>query len=100
MANSFSEKQSSNKVVVIGAGIAGLTAAYRLQQQGIDVELYEARSRVGGRILTVQVNDQMAELGALNLFDGGEAEHLCRLIDELGLKILSDILLFNHAYFT
>jgi len=101
MAFSFSEQQSSpKKVVVIGAGIAGLTTAYRLQQQGIDVEIYEARARVGGRILTVKVNDQIGELGAQSLFDGGESENLCCLINECGLEILSDTISLNHAYFT
>jgi monoamine oxidase len=100
MAFSISEQQSPPKVVVIGAGIAGLTAAYRLQQQGVDVKLYEARARVGGRILTVHINDQMGELGAQSLFDGGEAENLCRLIDESDLEIQSDTILIDHAYFT
>lgn len=101
MAFSLSEQQQSPpKVVVIGAGMAGLTAAYRLQQQGVDVELYEARLRVGGRILSVQVNEQMGELGAQSLFDGGEAENLCRLIDESDLEIINDIILVSRAYFT
>jgi monoamine oxidase len=38
------------KVLVVGAGIAGLTAAYRLRQAGVFVDIIEARSRVGGRI--------------------------------------------------
>ena len=100
MVFSVSAQESPPKVVVIGAGIAGLTTAYRLQQQGVDVELYEARSRVGGRILTVQVNDQMGELGAQSLFDGGEAENLCCLIKESDLEIQSDTILIDHAYFT
>ena len=36
----------SKKVVVISAGIAGLTAAYRLIQKGIDVHVYEAKPRI------------------------------------------------------
>jgi monoamine oxidase len=100
MAFSIAEQQSSPKVVVIGAGIAGLTTAYRLHQQGINVELYEARARVGGRILTVKVNDQIGELGAQSLFDGGKAENLCRLIHESDLEIESDTILIDLAYFT
>ena len=38
------------KVLVVGAGIAGLTAAYRLRQAGVPVDIIEARNRVGGRI--------------------------------------------------
>ena len=35
------------KVVVVGAGFAGLTTAYRLNQKGMDVHVYEERNRVG-----------------------------------------------------
>ncbi|MHC5915738.1 MAG: flavin monoamine oxidase family protein [Nostoc sp.] len=38
------------KVLVVGAGIAGLTAAYRLRQAGVPVDIIEARNRVGGRM--------------------------------------------------
>jgi len=38
------------KVVVIGAGLAGLCAAYELDGLGYDVTVYEARDRVGGRV--------------------------------------------------
>ncbi len=41
-----------NDVVVIGAGLAGLTAARELQRLGHNVYVYEARSRPGGRIWT------------------------------------------------
>lgn len=42
------------RVVVVGAGVSGLTAAYRLQARGFDVRVLEAQPRVGGRILTVR----------------------------------------------
>ncbi len=43
--------QSGNSpVLVVGAGIAGLTAAYRLKQAGVPVDVIEARNQVGGRI--------------------------------------------------
>jgi len=74
------------KVVVVGAGLAGLTTAYRLQQVGYDVEVFEARGRVGGRVFTVQVGGRPAELGGQNLLDGGKAENILSLIEELGLE--------------
>ncbi|MFD0620545.1 flavin monoamine oxidase family protein [Paenibacillus sp. GCM10027629] len=40
------------RVVVVGAGLAGLSAAYRLKQAGIHAQVYEASSRVGGRCWT------------------------------------------------
>jgi monoamine oxidase len=39
-------------ILVIGAGIAGLSAAYHLQQAGRDVIVFEARNRIGGRVHT------------------------------------------------
>ncbi|OKH54527.1 hypothetical protein NIES2101_06860 [Calothrix sp. HK-06] len=38
------------KVLIVGAGIAGLTAGYRLKQAGVPVDIIEVRNRVGGRI--------------------------------------------------
>ena len=46
-------------VVVLGAGIAGLTAAYELEQAGFLVTLLEARTRVGGRAWTVRGGDKI-----------------------------------------
>src|SRR5205809_5958065 len=39
-------------VAILGAGVAGLTAAYRLLQAGISCEIFEGSERTGGRILT------------------------------------------------
>ncbi|MGQ5522353.1 flavin monoamine oxidase family protein [Chitinimonas sp. PSY-7] len=48
-------KPNEEVVVVIGAGLSGLHAAWRLQEQGIDVVVIEARTRAGGRILSPNV---------------------------------------------
>jgi phytoene dehydrogenase-like protein len=42
----------SDKVIVIGAGLAGLSAALTLQDAGLDVEVHESSDRVGGRVAT------------------------------------------------
>ena len=94
----FTENKSP-KVVIIGAGLAGLTAAYRLQKEGMDVHLYEARDRVGGRIFTVKLNDNTAELGAQNIMDGGKAVNINHLIEELGLELTKSRLNLDHSYF-
>lgn len=75
------------KIAVIGAGIGGLTAAYRLHQKGHDVHLFEAKKRVGGRIFTVQVNGHCAELGAHNIADGGAAPNIRNLVQEFNLEL-------------
>ncbi len=38
------------KVVIVGAGVAGLTAGYLLEQSGVEFEILEARSEYGGRV--------------------------------------------------
>jgi monoamine oxidase len=75
------------RIVVVGAGLSGLTTAYRLNQMGYRVEVYEARNRVGGRVFTVDVKGHLAELGGQNINDGGECRHLMPLIEELGLEL-------------
>lgn len=78
------------QITVIGGGLAGLTAAYRLEQfTGHPVIVYEARPRLGGRIYTVRFGSSYEELGGKFISDGGKAEYLRDLIDELGLSIVS-----------
>lgn len=62
----------SKKVVIIGAGLAGLSAAYELSQAGHDVTVLEARTRPGGRVYTIRgqfADGLYAEAGATNVFD-------------------------------
>lgn len=73
-------------VAVVGAGLAGLTAAYRLQQRGFDVSVFEARDRVGGRVGTVRQVDCIMDLGAA--FYLGTYRESIDLIHELGLGLL------------
>src|SRR5699024_7697579 len=71
-------------VVVIGAGIAGLTAASVLAGRGQSVTVLEARDRVGGRLHSVPVEGGVIEAGATWFWDN---EPLVRsLADQLGLS--------------
>jgi len=52
------------RVVVVGAGLAGLSAAESFARGGVDVVLLEASARVGGRVRTVALGEQIVETGA------------------------------------
>lgn len=54
---------NGRKIVILGAGIAGLVAAYELRRAGWDVTVLEARERVGGRVWTVRGGDRIVQLG-------------------------------------
>jgi len=56
------------KVCVIGAGPAGLTAAYELAREGIEVEVYEASGHVGGMARSVRLWDQTVDVGPHRFF--------------------------------
>ncbi|XP_063241674.1 lysine-specific histone demethylase 1A-like isoform X2 [Bacillus rossius redtenbacheri] len=58
-------QKKHGKVIVIGAGIAGLAAAQQLQQFGMEVVVLESRDRVGGRIATFRKGTYIADLGAM-----------------------------------
>ena len=49
----MSSVSSDRPVLIVGGGLAGLTVAHRIHRKGIDFHLLEARSRLGGRILSV-----------------------------------------------
>lgn len=73
------------RVVVVGAGLAGLTASLDLLAQGWDVTLLEARERVGGRVHTVTgfAEGLHAEAGGESIDEGHYA--LLALIKRFGL---------------
>jgi monoamine oxidase len=71
-------------VLIIGAGISGLTAARTLAEAGRPVTLLEASSRVGGRIHTIRDGNEIIELGAE--FIHGKPPELWDLIEEAGLE--------------
>ena len=81
--------QASTRIAVIGAGLSGLTAGYRLKQAGLDVKVFEARRRAGGRVFTIQMGDNFQELGGQSLCDGGAARHIIELCEELDIPVVN-----------
>lgn len=72
-------------VAVVGAGLAGLTAARDLLAAGKSVLVLEARDRVGGKVLNAQLtNGGITEAGAE--FVGPTQDHVLALISKLGLQ--------------
>jgi len=83
-----SNSQSRQRVVIVGAGLAGLTCAYRLHQAGLTADVYEAHpARVGGRCWTARefAEGQSGEHGGE--FIDSDHVHMRRLVGELGLKL-------------
>jgi monoamine oxidase len=78
---------SSARVAVVGAGLAGLTCAYRLQQAGITAEIFEASDHTGGRCQTdtTTFRGLVAEHGG-ELIDQGHTQ-VRQLAQELGLNL-------------
>ena len=92
------------KVIIIGAGFAGLAAAYKLHQRKIDFVILEARNRIGGRIFshTIDANEKLViELGGE--WVGKSHERMITLCDEFKLSLqdnyLNSRLIYKGEYF-
>lgn len=76
------------KIAIIGTGISGLTAAYRLQQQGHAIDVYEANDYVGGHTHTLDIplsgRDYAVDTGFI-VFNDRTYPHFAALLAELGV---------------
>jgi monoamine oxidase len=76
------------RIIVVGAGMAGLAAALELTALGHDVTVLEARARPGGRVLTLRepfADDLYVEAGAMQVFDVHTRAQ--RYIEQFGLAV-------------
>ena len=79
----------SPRIAIVGAGIAGLTAAYRLNQLGFSAYVYEGSERCGGRILSAQFpNGQLYERGA-ELISATDMD-IRQLVSDLNLQLYEE----------
>ncbi|CAI9753401.1 unnamed protein product [Fraxinus pennsylvanica] len=68
------DSEPRKRIIVVGAGPAGLTAARHMQRQGFDVTILEARNRIGGRVFTDRSSCTVpVDLGA-SIITGVEAD--------------------------
>ena len=74
---------TQKSIAVIGAGITGLTAAFRLHQRGFHVQVFEQSGRTGGSIQTISESGYLLEAGPNSLQYG--APELKQLVHDLGL---------------
>lgn len=88
------------KVLIIGAGMAGLTAGYELQRAGHEMTILEATNRVGGRVLTIRepFSDGLyGEAGAMRLPMSHKLTHA--YIKKFGLKTMPFTKASDKAFF-
>ena len=91
------QRTIETEVVVIGGGIAGLTAATELAAAGTDVAVLEARDRVGGRTWNTEIGGEANELGGQWVAPYQSAMH--ELLADLEIELFPSFRTGEHVYF-
>ncbi|MGH2960597.1 MAG: flavin monoamine oxidase family protein [Solirubrobacterales bacterium] len=90
------ERAVEAEIAVVGAGIAGLSAAARLASEGVDVVVLEARDRVGGRVWNVEIGGEANELGGQWVAPYQSAVHAT--VEDLGIELFPSFREGEHVY--
>ncbi|KAK9221964.1 hypothetical protein WN944_010395 [Citrus x changshan-huyou] len=75
---------SAKRVAVVGAGVSGLAAAYKLKSNGVNVMVFEADERAGGKLMSISKDGLIWDEGA-NTMTESEME-VKGLLDDLGIR--------------
>jgi monoamine oxidase len=104
----YAKEQKPQSIAIVGGGVAGLTAAYRLQEAGATPIVFEASNRWGGRMFTVYdfYKGMFCELGGE--FVDTNHEDLQKLASDLGVEMQKlategegeDLYFFKGAFHT
>jgi protoporphyrinogen/coproporphyrinogen III oxidase len=74
----------SRRVAIVGAGLSGLTAAWRLRQAGWDVQIFDKASRPGGRTLSIRQDGFIFDVGAITMLP--TYTNIMTLVRELSIE--------------
>ena len=85
---------NAKRVVIVGGGFAGLSAAYTLKKRGITPLLLEAKDRAGGRGMGEKVDGFSLDMGAFVFTSTYDTAF--RLCKELGLQLVPSSMKFGH----
>jgi polyamine oxidase len=86
MVSTRKSKPMNYSVIVIGAGVAGLVAASKLQDQGLKVLVVEAADYVGGRVRSIKWRGHIIDLGA-SFVHGVDDIKVDEMMVEIGAKL-------------
>ena len=75
--------RDSHKVIIIGAGAAGIASSKVLSDKNIPHLILESRERIGGRIASKQLNGVEVDLGATFVHNPGEGNSIDEMIKEM-----------------